>query len=101
VQIFFKPDDLTRESSVSETRAGTVKSADPERDLAVVVPETLPSGYRYLKISARDDIEVGADVYAIGHPLGYTWTFTKESSVEYGQLIPMATITLQFKRKHR
>jgi hypothetical protein len=28
-------------------------------------------------IAARDDFEVGADVYAIGHPLGYTWTFTQ------------------------
>jgi len=30
-----------------------------------------------LKLAPRNDYQVGADVYAIGHPLGYTWTFTQ------------------------
>jgi S1-C subfamily serine protease len=67
VQIFFKPDDLTRGESVAETRLGTVKFVDPERDLALIAPESLPLNYRSLKISARDDFDVGTDVYAIGH----------------------------------
>jgi hypothetical protein len=54
-----------------------VKFVDPRRDLAIIAPESLPSGYRFLKITTRDDFEVGADVYAIGHPLGYSWTFTQ------------------------
>jgi S1-C subfamily serine protease len=77
VQIFFKPNDLVSDKQTMEARTGKVRAVDPTRDLAVIVPETLPSNFKFLKIASRDDVEVGADVYAIGHPLGYTWTFTK------------------------
>jgi S1-C subfamily serine protease len=77
VQLFFKPDDLTRDDAITETRSGTVKAVDRQRDLALIAPESLPANVKFLKISTRDDLEVGADVYAIGHPLGYTWTFTQ------------------------
>jgi S1-C subfamily serine protease len=77
VQIFFKPDDLARGGSATETRVGLVKSVDPQRDLALIAPESLPSNSKFLRISSRNDFEVGADVYAIGHPLGYSWTFTQ------------------------
>ena len=77
VQIFFKPDDLTLDELVAETRLGTVKFVDPERDLALIAPESLPLNYKSLKISASDNFDVGTDVYAIGHPLGYSWTFTQ------------------------
>jgi S1-C subfamily serine protease len=77
VRIFFKPDDLARDESVTETRAGLVKFVDPGRDLAIIAPESLPPDYKFLRISSRNDFDVGADVYAIGHPLGYTWTFTQ------------------------
>jgi Trypsin-like peptidase domain len=30
-----------------------------------------------LKVAISDNFEVGTDVYAIGHPLGYSWTFTQ------------------------
>jgi serine protease Do len=77
VQIFFKPDDLARGGSATGTRVGLVKSVDPQRDLALIAPESLPSNSKFLTISSRNDFEVGADVYAIGHPLGYSWTFTQ------------------------
>jgi S1-C subfamily serine protease len=77
VSIFFKPNDLTQSTEAAEARVGTVQFVDPERDLALISPESLPSNSRFLKIAIRDDIEVGADVFAIGHPLGYSWTFTQ------------------------
>ena len=77
VQIFFKPADLARGGEVTETRMGLVKFVDPRRDLAIITPESLPANYKFLRISSRNDFEVGSDVYAIGHPLGYTWTFTQ------------------------
>jgi hypothetical protein len=77
VQLFFKPDDLARNEVAIETRLGKVKVVDTQRDLALIAPESLPSNYKYLKVSARDEFEIGADVYAIGHPLGYSWTFTQ------------------------
>jgi S1-C subfamily serine protease len=77
VQIVFKPSDVSQDRQSMEARVGKVRFVDPRRDLAVVAPESLPPNYKFLKIAARDDYEVGADVYAIGHPLGYTWTFTQ------------------------
>jgi S1-C subfamily serine protease len=70
VQIFFKPTERTQEAQATEVRAGTVKFVDRQRDLAVIAPESLPANFKFLKITARDDIEIGADVYAIGHPFG-------------------------------
>jgi S1-C subfamily serine protease len=77
VQIFFKPDHLNQGELGAETRLGRVKVVDPERDLALITAESLPVNYKSLKISSRDDFDVGTDVYAIGHPLGYSWTFTQ------------------------
>jgi S1-C subfamily serine protease len=77
VQIFFKPNEITQTGQSTEFRVGKVSFVDKKRDLALVAPETMPPNFRFLKIAARDDIEVGADVYAIGHPLGYSWTFTQ------------------------
>ena len=77
VQIFFKPNDVNRTTEGTDFRSGKVKYVDVQRDLAIIEVDNLPRDYKFLKIAARDDIEVGADVYAIGHPLGYAWTFTQ------------------------
>jgi S1-C subfamily serine protease len=77
VQIFFKPDDQEKGVTQAQTRSGTVRFVDRQRDLAIIAPESLPNGFKFLKISAADKFDVGADVYAIGHPLGYSWTFTQ------------------------
>jgi S1-C subfamily serine protease len=77
VQIIFKPTDMTQMGQTVEFRTGKVSFVDKKRDLALLAPETMPPNFKFLKIAARDDIEVGADVYAIGHPLGYNWTFTQ------------------------
>jgi len=77
VEIFFKPTNLTQVASSIEVRSGRVKAVDPRRDLAVIAPDSLPPNFKFLKITTHDNYEVGADVYAIGHPLGYSWTFTQ------------------------
>jgi S1-C subfamily serine protease len=77
VQVFFKPSDINQSTGSTEFRSGKVKYVDVQRDLALIQVDNLPSDYKSLKIAARDDLEVGADVYAIGHPLGYEWTFTQ------------------------
>jgi S1-C subfamily serine protease len=77
VQIFFKPNDLSQELESMESRIGTVTAADPSRDLALITPESMPANYKFLRLAPRTNFEVGSDVYAIGHPLGYTWTFTQ------------------------
>jgi S1-C subfamily serine protease len=77
VQIFFKPNDVSQDLESVESRVGAVTIVDPTRDLALVTPESLPANYKFLKLAARANFDVGSDVYAIGHPLGYTWTFTQ------------------------
>ncbi len=77
VQIFFKPNDLNQDLQSMESRIGTVTAVDPRRDLAVITPESLPANYKFLRVTARTNFEVGSDVYAIGHPLGFSWTFTQ------------------------
>jgi hypothetical protein len=68
---------VNQTTEATDFRSGKVKYVDVQRDLAIIEVKDLPLDYKFLKIAARDDIEVGADVYAIGHPLGYTWTFTQ------------------------
>jgi S1-C subfamily serine protease len=78
VEIVFKPSDPVQSVQSLESRVGKVKFVDPGRDLALVESVNgMPANFKYLKIAARDDLEVGADVYAIGHPLGFNWTFTQ------------------------
>lgn len=76
VQIFFKPSNQLEASRALSTTVGTVRAVDPSRDLALIKPSSLPSGLPHLKLSLKE-MEVGADVFAIGHPLGYDWTFTQ------------------------
>jgi len=77
VQIFFKPNDLNQDLQSMDSRVGRVTAVDPRRDLALITPESLPANYKFLKLTVRTNFEVGSDVYAIGHPLGYSWTFTQ------------------------
>ena len=77
VQIFFKPTELNQSSQAAESRLGKVQFVDPSRDLALIRPESVPANYKFLKLAPKDEFAVGADVYAIGHPLGYAWTFTQ------------------------
>jgi S1-C subfamily serine protease len=76
-QIFFKPTAMSESTSSTEMRIGRVKAVDPRRDVAVILPDSLPNNFKFLKITNQDSFDVGSDVYAIGHPLGYFWTFTQ------------------------
>ncbi|WP_375777822.1 S1C family serine protease [Bradyrhizobium sp. ma5] len=77
VEIFFKPVDMTQSAQSTEFRTGRVAFVDRSKDLALINPNEMPANFKSLKVAPRDDIEVGADVFAIGHPLGYSWTFTQ------------------------
>jgi S1-C subfamily serine protease len=49
---------------------------DGQTDLALIQVGELPAGVTPLKV-AEGPVEVGADVHAIGHPTGETWTYTR------------------------
>jgi hypothetical protein len=76
LQVFFKP-EASQSTNGAPSSEGSVKLVDPSRDLALVELAHPPSDMKFLRIAQSDDLEVGSDVYAIGHPLGYTWTFTQ------------------------
>jgi S1-C subfamily serine protease len=76
VQIFFKPIESTNEQT-TEFRIGRVSFVDKSKDLALITPDKLPANFKFLKIASKGNLEVGTDVIAIGHPLGFSWTFTR------------------------
>ena len=77
VTIVFKPTDPSGKPAENEIVKADVVKIDVQRDLALVRPRSLPNHtVRPLQISSQD-VEVGADVHAIGHPKGQEWTYTK------------------------
>jgi S1-C subfamily serine protease len=77
VNVIFKPADPFRTPSKDDMVAAQVIKTDPVRDLALLRPKALPSrAIKPIRVAAQDDIEVGADVRAIGHPTGEVWTYT-------------------------
>ena len=96
VAIIFKPMNPNGKATADEVVIADVIKIDVQRDLALLRPRSLPNRtVRPLQISSQD-IEVGADVRAIGHPNGENWTYTKGivSSVrpDYEWLAHRATV---------
>jgi S1-C subfamily serine protease len=58
------------------TRARVIR-VDEEKDLALLKIVEPMAGLPILPLGNAKEIEVGADVYAIGHPLGLHWSFVK------------------------
>jgi len=54
-----------------------VLATDPRRDLALLHVETVPAGLRPMTLGQPGGVEVGQDVYAIGHPKGLLWSYTE------------------------
>lgn len=55
----------------------TVEKQDRGRDLALLRLERKPDTLVTLPFGSMEGLSVGADVHAIGHPEGATWTYTK------------------------
>jgi Trypsin-like peptidase domain len=77
VTIVFKPTDPSGKATQDEVVKGDVAKVDVQRDLALVRPRSLPNhSVVPLEVSSQE-IEIGADVRAIGHPKGEEWSYTK------------------------
>jgi S1-C subfamily serine protease len=77
VNVIFKPADPFKMPSTQDMVAALVIKADAVHDLALLRPKALPARViKPIKIASQDNIEVGADVRAIGHPTGEIWTYT-------------------------
>ncbi len=81
--IIFKP---SREGDApnfrNAVRAQVIK-VDAIRDLALLKVANVPSSIVPLELGSEIDIQIGADVNAIGHPTGEAWTYTRGLISQY------------------
>lgn len=75
--IIFKPDMSGSSAAKPAVLRGRVRKVDPRRDLALVEVAGIPAWAQPIELGTMDEAQVGADVHAIGHPLGEIWTYTK------------------------
>ena len=83
VGIFFKPDRDAQKVTKDSLVIGKVVKVDDLTDLAIVKVENVPLGRKPVKFGTEEDIGVGLDVHAIGHPKGEYWTYTKGVISQY------------------
>jgi S1-C subfamily serine protease len=76
VAIVFKPTIEGAEPTRDDIKVGQVVKFDEIADLALIKVSDVPSGRVPVRLGITEDISVGSDVHAIGHPTGETWTYT-------------------------
>ena len=54
----------------------SVIATNKKQDLALIKVSGLPKTIKPVSLGSDDQIEVGDNVYAIGHPISYPWTFS-------------------------
>lgn len=83
VGVIFKPASDTQKISKTDIRRAKVIKVDEVSDLALLQVYDLPPGKKPLKLGDVSEINIGADVHAIGHPNGESWTYTKGVISQY------------------
>jgi S1-C subfamily serine protease len=76
VAVVFKPAAEGAAPSRDDVKVGEIVKFDPVTDLALLRVTAVPPGRAAIRLGSTDDISVGADVHAIGHPTGEAWTYT-------------------------
>ena len=76
VAVVFKPKIEGAEPTRYDIRIGRVVKYDEVADLALVNVPSVPEGRTPIHLGSADEISVGLDVHAIGHPTGEAWTYT-------------------------
>jgi len=69
--------DRCDEQGKPKVYRGTVIKRDKARDLALVRLEQPPAALKTVKLVGLDAVQVGARVFALGHPSGQSWTLTQ------------------------
>jgi S1-C subfamily serine protease len=77
VAVIFKPQQEGDKIDPAKAVLGRVLKVDPVHDLALVEAVSVPANAAVINFGAMNEVQVGADVHAIGHPAGQTWTYTK------------------------
>ncbi len=77
VAVVFKPaEEGKRATRADYVRAGVAKF-DEVSDLALLLYPKGAKSVKPVELGAASEIMIGADVNAIGHPTGETWTYTR------------------------
>lgn len=77
VGVVFKP---VREGDIptrADLRMAELVRYDEVTDLALLRVAELPAGRTPVQLGSLDSVLIGADVHAIGHPSGESWTYTR------------------------
>lgn len=75
--VVFKPDEAETVDGSDFVHVAKVVGIDRKTDLALLeLPDGAPSRPA-VKLGRFSDVRVGDDVHAIGHPVGYNWTYTQ------------------------
>lgn len=77
VGVIYKPAQEGASVEKAEIHKARVLRRDEVADLALVQVDGLPAAIKPLALGAADTVRVGADVHAIGHPTGESWTYTR------------------------
>jgi S1-C subfamily serine protease len=77
VAVVFRPPQDGAKVGPADAVPGRVLKVDPVRDLALVEVPSVPANAVVINLGSMKDVQVGADVHAIGHPSGQTWSYTK------------------------
>ena len=77
VGVIFKPIVEGQAPVAKDIRRATVYKVDEVADLALIRVGDVPGGHLPVQLGSAIDLQVGADVHAIGHPTGESWTYTK------------------------
>jgi S1-C subfamily serine protease len=77
VTVVFKPQKEGEKLTEAHGVEGRVRKVDMARDLALVEVANVPAHVAVIALGKMSDVQVGADVHAIGHPREQTWTYTK------------------------
>lgn len=76
VDVIYRPVDVSQEAYGEKTFTARVLKVDQVSDLALIKIISPKKTVKPLSL-ARSQPMIGEDVSAIGHPLGYSWSYTK------------------------
>jgi len=75
--VVFKPREEGASPSGADMVRATVVRFDEVADLALLKVGAVPPGVLPIPLGDASELQVGADVHAIGHPTGQSWSYTK------------------------
>lgn len=77
VGVVFKPKVEGSAIADADVKTARVLRRDEVADLALIQVSDAPANVRPLVVAPTATVQVGADVHAIGHPKGESWTYTR------------------------